>query len=244
MTSAKHLSRFELLSILLLTLGLSIPAQAQTVPPPGTPHENGHRIDFSYQEATELDNDLMVITFAAIAEGENSATVSARINRMMQQAKNILQNAPLESIQTENYHVSPVYNKARKIDHWRGQQTLKISAKTDQPLDKVLQKMQQHLAFQNMQFTLSKERRQKAQEALLKTAIQGYRQKAKMLAEGFGHSDFKFLQTNVQPRYAAPVMRYNAMAMEKAVAAAPAPYTEQGSSSVQVQLRGTLLLPY
>ena len=203
----------------------------------------GHKVNFSYEEVMQLENDRMELQFAAIAEGESSADVSLKINRRMQQAKTILQNAEVESLQTGNYHVSPVYGKNRVISHWRGRQTLTISAKTDANLDKVLTRLQEPLAFQSMGFKLSREKRQNAEASLLKTAIQGYQAKASVIAKGFSHQSYRLIQTNIQPHTSAPVVRYSApMAMEARVASSPAPYQEQGNSDVRVRITGSLLL--
>ncbi|WP_130536612.1 SIMPL domain-containing protein [Thiomicrorhabdus indica] len=203
----------------------------------------GHQVNFSYEEVMQLENDLMELQFAAIAEGESSADVSLKINKMMQKAKTILQNADVESLQTGNYQVSPVYGKNRVISHWRGQQTLTLSAKTDANLDKVLTQLQQPLAFQSMSFTLSNEKRQKAEATLLKTVIEGYQAKASVIAKGFGHQNYRLIKTDIQPHASAPVVRYKTpMVMEARVASSSAPYQEQGNSDVRVRITGSLLL--
>lgn len=205
------------------------------------PHSKGNQVDFSYEASAELENDLMVLTFAAISEADSSASVSSQINQKMQYAKQALKHAELESVQTSNYSVSPVYNAKREISHWRGHQTLTILAKTEKNLDHALQELQKHLAFQNMQFTLSKAKRDSAEETLLLDAIQGYQQKAKVIASGFGKQSYELLKTSIQPSYALPVARYQALEARVA-SATPVAVQEQGESTVSVQIRGTLRL--
>lgn len=202
----------------------------------------GHQIDFSYQAMQPLENDVLKVRFAAIAEGESSADVSLQINRAMQQAKKIINHAQLKSVQTGHYRVNPVYGKNRVISHWRGQQTLTISASTATQLDATLSQLQQHLAFQTMQFTLSPEKRQQAQAALLKTALKDYQAKAQKIAQSFGHQTYRLLKTQINPRFNAPVVRYSAPIAREAKAVSSAPYQEQGKSDVQIQIQGTLLL--
>lgn len=223
----------------LLMSFVNAPVQANA----DTTQIKGHEINFSFQAMTVLDNDLMNIRFAAIAEGQSSAEVSREINQKMQQAKTRLQNAPVEMIKTENYQVSPIYGKNREISHWRGQQTLMLQVRTDQSIDKVLSALQNYLSYQSMHFSLSPKKRKEAEDALLNTAMQGYLEKAKIIARGFGHTTFKMLRTHIQPNGSAPIMyRAAPMAMEARVASDSAPYQEPGTSDVEVLLTGTLLL--
>lgn len=243
----KLIQTFVRLSILGIFFGVfsqnSLAQETWALKPDHNQQHPEHQIEFSYQATEALENDLMVIRFAAIAEGENSAEVSVKINRMMQQAKRQLQNIPLDTVQTSDYTVSPIYDKNRVINHWRGQQTLSISAKTDQNIDQTLQQLQSYLAYQSMQFTLSAKTRIAAEEQLLNTALMGYQRKAEQIAKGFGKTTFTLLKTTIQPNFreTPPLYRSAPMMMEAQVASS-APYQAQGKTEISVQLHGVLVL--
>jgi len=223
---------WTLFTLLLLSIGSAAFASND---------EAGHKVNFAYTESMNLENDLVTIRFRALEEGKTSAEVSQKINRQMQQAIGSINKARFKTIQTENYQIFPVYGKNRQIAHWRGQQTLRLEAASDQKISPTLQKLESLLSYQSLQFSLSTERRQKAQEQLLLSAIQGYQAKAKQIANAFGKQKFVLLQTDLQANHTAPVMHANSLRME-AMAASAEPALEEGSSQVTLYISGTMLL--
>lgn len=229
-----------LLLFILFTMLAFSKAWAQTDPLPA-----GHQVNFSFEQTTKLENDTLQMRFAAIQDGDTSKQVSLEINRQMQQAKQLLQAMPLESVQTGNYRVIPIYDKDRKLSHWRGQQTLTLTAQTNVDLTPMLNKLQSLLAFQSMQFTLSSNKRQLAEKSLLNTALQGYQAKASAIAKSFGHPTYRLLETSITPNFSAPIMRHNTPLTAQARAASiEAPLQEKGHSEIHIRIQGTLILSH
>lgn len=206
----------------------------------------GHTVNFQVNEQIHAENDMLKINLKSLQEASNSKDVTNQINRQMQQALQKLEALGLSKQQLQlnsgNYQINPVYNKQRQISHWRGQQTLNIEVYDLALVSKVLAAAQKHLTYQSMQFALSTERRKQLSQQLLVKALKRYQQQAERIAREFGAQTYQLQQTHINNTRAIPVARmaYAAPAtMEMADAA-----VASGSSDVQINVRGTLFIPW
>lgn len=223
--------------ILLAILLFSGPLMANT-----HNQEDGHKVQFSVQKSSEVTNDRITLTFRAFAENQNAHKVSNEINRKMQAALNTLNMYPDIKSQTTQYNIHPVYKK-QSLSHWRGQQTLTLIFDNQPGLVKVLGQIQKHLTYQNMQFSVSKKRKEKILKQLQSQAILAFRQQAQKIASDFGSNHFKILKSQIRnqggplPR---PIYARAEMSMK---AADSVPNIHAGESVLTVSVDGTILLP-
>lgn len=203
---------------------------------------NGHKVQFSVQKSSQATNDRITLTFRAFAENQNAHQVSNEINRKMQAALRTLNMYPDIKTQTSNYNIHPVYKK-QNLSHWRGQQTLTLIFDNQPGLVKVLGQIQKHLTYQNMQFSVSKKRKEKILKQLQSQAILAFRQQAQKIASDFGSNHFKILKSQIRNQGGPSPRPMYARAEMSMKAADSVPNIHAGESVLTVSVDGTILLP-
>ena len=110
-------------------------------------------------------------------------------------------------------------------------------------VNQVLKKVQPYLAYQSMHFFVSTKIREKMKETLIQKAIKKYQNTANNIASGFGHQNYKLIETRIntpnnrhQKVYARTEMRSAAMDMAS-------PNVSAGESQLSVTISGSMLLP-
>lgn len=201
-----------------------------------------HLIHFEINQQTEVQNDVVTTQLQAYAESNHAKDVMKQLNEKMQKALSVLKDEQDIQTQTGTYRVMPVLNKDKTTAYWKGTQTLTLTTQKLPGLVILLPKIQPFLHYVSMQFSPSEEVKQKAQADLLQTAIKAYQEKALAIAKGFNASNYQLLETRIHPQNIPRTMVYEARMAKTASAALP-PQISPGSSSLSVQISGTLALP-
>lgn len=239
MKTYRAISKTSVLALCILAFGIFGNSNAFANK---APEFDQNKVFFSVNESMSVDNDMVSITFTHIAEGENAQDVADQINRQMGKAFRVLKAYPEVVKKTTQYRVNPIYKKST-ISHWRGQQSLTLSMPQSDTVNQVLKKVQPYLAYQSMHFFVSTKIREKMKETLIQKAIKKYQNTAKNIASGFGHQNYKLIETRIntpnnrhQKVYAHAEMRSAAMDMAS-------PNVSAGESQLSVTISGSMLLP-
>lgn len=201
--------------------------------------ESGHQIQFSVKQSAMVDNDQVIVRFNTVAEGDSAQSVTREINRTMQRAIKVLQSYPQVVKKTEQYSVYPVYVK-QTVKTWRGRQSLSLTMDNQSQQLKVLEKLQQLLNYQSLNFTVSKQRREAVLKRLQTQAIVKFKQQAQQITDDFGANDYQFVSSRIFNNHQPPQPRPIMARTEMMSAQAPAPSIESGQSELSVTIQGTI----
>ncbi|TNF97967.1 MAG: DUF541 domain-containing protein [Gammaproteobacteria bacterium] len=195
------------------------------------------RVNLSASAAMEVEQDELRATLYALNEGENAGKTADAVSRDMQQALQIVHRLKGITAQTGNFSTQPVYRKQR-ISGWRSRQNLSLKSTDSRALSELVGKLQQYLSVQNINYQVSDEKRQIAEDELTKKAIKNFKDRAQLITSNLGKRNYRLVNMNVSsnsPHQPPVVMR--AMAMEnKSIA----PQIQAGTQRIQININGTI----
>jgi len=201
-----------------------------------------NKVHFSAEATGYFDNDVMTVKFTAQAEHTNPQVVATQINQKMQKAYRILKPFALIQVKTGQYQINPVYKKQTLIG-WKGQQTLILTMQNRPGLAKILVQIQPYLNYQNIQFSISEQRKQAFIADLTRQAILNYREKAEFIAKNFQSPRYHLLNTNISNREFHPRPGlYREMSIMVSRAKQAQPLLKSGQSKLTVTISGTMAL--
>lgn len=226
--------RIPLICLLALSSLISFQAHAESLE---------HKIHFSAQASEYFNNDRVSITFNGFAQESTPQEAATNINIQMQNAYRVLKLSPDIKLETGSYQIHPVY-KNKKVIGWRGQQTLTLNMENRPDLVKILAKVQPYLRYQNMTFGVSTDLKQKFLEELTLKAIENYRNKAKLIAQGFGSGQYKIIDTHISNNNTdhRPRLYSERSLMAASDSIGSAPVVQAGQSRLTVSINGTLVI--
>lgn len=198
------------------------------------------RIHLSVSASAQLENDTMVATVFAQEEGSQAAELSSVVNQRIRRALELVKQHPEIKHQTNTYSSNPIYSN-NKIKGWRVSQSLRLESKDMALMSDVLGKLQNDLALQSMQFTVSSESKNQQDEKLIDKALEAFEKRAQQVVKKLGRKDYKIVDINIstsgarglQPQYA---MR--AMVMD----AESSPAISAGEQTVSITVSGNIEL--
>lgn len=198
------------------------------------------RIQLSASAQQQLANDTIIVNLYAEEEGSDPAKLADSVNRRIRQALDFLKPHADIKLQTRAYSTHPVYQKNR-IVRWRVRQSLRLQSRNITVVSKLLGHLQQDLALQGMQFTVSNERKTRTDDELIARALDAFESRARTVVRQLRRKAYKIVKLNITTSggarpYAA--MARNVM-MDSAVAA---PAVEAGEQTVQVNVSGEIEL--
>lgn len=220
-----------------MALGLVAASAAAAGQPP--PPEGTQRISFSVQEERQVENDRISMVLSVTDEDEDAAKLAHRIDQTMGWALAKAKAFPAVRVRSGSVQTYPVTEKGR-IRRWRGRQELVLESEDTARAADLAGALQERMQLNGLQFSVSPERRRKAEDELIDAALTAMRQRADRIRKDLDASHFVLLEANVSTSGVGgpiPVMR--AMAAE---AAPPRPSFQAGTSRIEVTVNATIRL--
>jgi predicted secreted protein len=230
--------RRAVLAVAGLSLLMSLPAQAQTSPPP----ENV--VHLSASASTEVPNDLLTVVFSTRREGPEAAVVQSQLKQALDaalaEARRAAEPGRVE-VRTGGFSLAPRYLPKGGTSGWTGQAELIVSGRDAQAVADLTGRIQT-MTIARVGWSLSTEARAKVEDGVTAEAVAAFRAKADRTARQFGFTGWLLREANLGgegPRpYAQP------LAMARAAAAemdAPLP-VEGGKATVSATVSGSVQL--
>lgn len=195
------------------------------------------RVHLSASAQAQVENDTVIATLYAQEEGSDAAQLADLVNERISTAISLVQQHDAIKAQTSSYSTTPVYQK-NKITGWRVRQSIRLESQ-DMPLvSKVLGELQQTLALQDMNFTVSPAMKNSTDDTLIADALKIFGQRAANITEQLGRKNYKIVDINIATsgnHY--PRRKYEFAAMASDVAA---PSIEAGEQTLQVTVSGQI----
>lgn len=226
----------ELLSaaMLLLCWLLVAPLMAEEAP------LTYDRVNLSANASAEVDNDTLVAVLYAQRESRVATEAAEQVNRDVGWAVQLAKKESAIKVQTLDYRTNPVYRK-QILTGWQVRQSLRLESRDSARLSQLVGTLQERLAVSNIFYTVSRERRQEAEEALISEAIERFQARARQISTELMRPGYRLVQMNVNTG-GMPVTARPRVAMAMESMAAPPPTLEAGTQELQVSVSGTIEL--
>lgn len=234
--SRRALARAGLTASLLA----SMPSFAQTPPEPT------NVVNLSASGFLEVQDDWLSMSLNTTREGSDAVTVQNQLKAALEAALAVARPAaqPLQmEVRTGQFSIYPRYSSSGKINGWQGSAELLLEGRDFGRISSTAGKIPS-LTMGQVQFSLSREARQKLESDVQALAIERFKARAAEVAKGFGFSGYTLREIAVSSADQGPVpVRGRVMAMEAKAAMADAPVpVEAGKSMVNVTVSGSVQL--
>jgi len=224
----------RLLALILLLTWAAAPVLADS-----DGHDAYDRVSLGAQAEDEVENDLLSAVLYSQREGEDASHLATEVNKAVEWAVAEASKVPQVQVQTLEYRTDPVYDR-QTLKGWRVTQSLRLRSADTARLSDLVGRLQQRLAVENITHELSPQARERAEDALIRQALDAFTRRAKLITEQLGRPGFRLVDMNVQTSADVPRPMMRGMAMARMAESAPT--LEPGTRTVRVQANGTIEL--
>lgn len=225
--------------VLFALLLAALPAAAETAVGPCPPQ--GTIISLDAQAVREVPNDLMRVSYYVEMEDTDPQRLAAAVNRSANEALAVAKKLKEAQVQSGGYSTYPLRDKANKIVRWRSRVEFSVEGREFKELSELTARLQSSVQVAGVAFSVSRESRAKAEEALIHEAVAAFQGRATLVTKAAGIADYRIREMTVQAEgyRPPPIPRLAAMASD----AAPAPSFEAGVSSIVLRVSGSIESP-
>lgn len=192
----------------------------------------------------QVPNDWITVQFSTSKEGTDAAAVQVALKEALgaalAQARQVAKPDGHVEVQGGGFSLQPRFNAKGIVNGWQGTTSLTVQGRDISAIAELAGKVQS-MTVGSLDYSVSREAREKVEGDLAAQAIARFRAKAGDYAKAFGYSSFVVRDANVNFDSGAPVPRpYRMKAMSMSAAdAAPLP-TEAGSGTVTANVNGSV----
>ena len=239
MINKKTAAALALLAMLGTALTLSQTAAAQTVV---TQPQPSGVLSLSAQASAQVQQDVVDITLFYEQEAADPSSLTSTLNQRAEAALREAKGVEGVTAKSGSFTVYPSTDRDGKISAWRGRTEVVLESHDFAAASKLAGKISSSMQVGSVTFSLSPEAQRAAEQKLVSQAIDSFRKQAQNAAQGFGYSNFTIREVNVgrsgaQPR---PVMMMQARAMSADAKMAPPIAMEAGTTTVTVDVSGSV----
>ncbi|WP_118183185.1 SIMPL domain-containing protein [Paraburkholderia phosphatilytica] len=216
-----------------------VAATAQSVvvqnPPAGV-------LSLSAQASAEVPQDVVDITMFYEQEASDPSSLTATLNQRADAALQKAKGVAGVTARTGAFSIYPSTDRDGRISAWRGRTEVQLESHDFAAASKLAGDLSSVMQVGNVSFSLSPEAQRAAEQKLTNQAIASFRQQASASAQAFGYSSYSIREVNVGHNGIAPrpVMMMAARAMNADAKAAPPMPLEGGTSTVTVNVSGSV----
>jgi predicted secreted protein len=233
-----------LTALLATTLLFSLPAAAQNATA-GNATRDALTLDATV--ATEVIPDLAVVTLAAEAQGVDAAPITREVQQIINAALGQAKATAGVEARTGAFATNQRWNSKGARDGWTVRAELILKAKDFAVLGALAGKLaQQKLMIVSSGFELSRELREREEQALIERGIAAFRSKAQTASRAFGFGSYALREVNLgsisgDARPIQPKVYAMRAAAAPAADAEPMPI-EGGKVTLTLTVNGTVLM--
>jgi len=199
-----------------------------------------NRINLSVSATDEIENDTLVAQLYVQKEGQIASHLAKQTNRDIDWAIQQTKQIPGITVQTLDYHTSPIYHKQSQ-NGWRVRQSLRLTSQNTLVMSQLIGELQQRLMVDNIRYKVSQKRRDEVENKLITQAITAFKARAKLTSKAWEHANFRLvhMDINTSGRAIQPAFRQR---VTMASDASNAPAIEAGKQTIQVTASGVIEL--
>jgi predicted secreted protein len=202
-----------------------------------------NQISFNVFTEREVANDWTTAIIGTTIADTDTATLAARVNKLMNESLAIARKTPGVLVSTSSYSTFPEYGAANQIVRWRATQDLTLQGRDTAAISNLLGTLQAGgLTLRTIGFSVSRETRTRLEDELMAAAITAFRSRAALITKSFGKTSYVIAAINIgDGGYQPPLMPYarsGAMMVDEATS----PELEGGLSTLRIDISGTIEL--
>jgi predicted secreted protein len=202
-----------------------------------------NRISFGVERTREVENDWVTAVIGATHEDADPARLADKINTDVAWGLEIAKAVPGLRVRTGGYRTYPIDDPTRGgLRRWRGGQDLVIEGKDARAASELLGRLQARLQLQDLQFSVSPERRRSVEDELIGEALDAFRARAEQIRARMKASGYTLVHVSVDTFGGPQPMPGRVAMMEMAARDVAPPPLEGGTSTLRVGASGTIEL--
>lgn len=205
---------------------------------------NYNQISLSSQVSQSVANDELNAILSKTSQATTATALAKTLNETTNKAQTIAKKYPKVKVTTGNQSTYPRYNNAGKIVGFTGSASINLQSSDFEQAGELLGELQTILTLDSLNFAVSDEAREKAEQEMMVQVAKKFQTDAKILSGAFGAKDYKIVnisfnsQNNDYGITVAPMM-----AMRDAAAEVAAPKElASGDSKLGYTASGTIEL--
>ena len=226
---------------------LASAAAAQTTAAPLVLQKDPEGVVSLNSSATiQVPNDWITVQFSTSKEGTDAAAVQSALKEALgaalAQARQVAKPDGHVEVQGGGFSLQPRFNVKGIVNGWQGTTSLTVQGRDISAIAELAGRVQT-MTVGSLDYSVSREAREKVEGELAAQAIARFRAKAGDYAKAFGYSSFVVRDANVNFDSGVPAPRPYMMKARSTSAgdAAPLP-TEAGSGTVTANVNGSVQL--
>ncbi|WP_322014386.1 SIMPL domain-containing protein [Paraburkholderia sp. J12] len=199
-------------------------------------------LSLSAQASAEVPQDVVTITLFYEQEAADPASLTATLNQRADSALQKAKGVAGVTARSGQFSIYPSTDRDGRISAWRGRTEVVLESHDFAAASKLAGDISSIMQVGNVQFSLSPEAQRAAEQKLSGEAIASFRDQATAAARAFGYGSYTIREVNVgqngvPPR---PMMMMAARAMSADAKASPPMPLEGGTSTVTVNVSGSV----
>ena len=234
-------------TVLALVLAASLPMLAAAQPPVVQTVQKDPEgvISLNSSATVQVPNDWITVQFSATKEGTDAAAVQAALKEALgaalAQARQVAKPDGHVEVQGGGFSLQPRLNAKGQVNGWTGTTSLWVQGRDMGTIAELAGRVQA-MTVGSLDYSVSREAREKVEGDAAAQAIARFRAKAADYAKAFGYAAFTVRDANVNIDNGQPTPRpYRAKAMISSAASDSLP-VEAGSGSVTANVNGSVQL--
>ena len=240
------------LALLVAVIASPLPAAAQSAAMPVQPvvvaaqKDPEGVVSLNSSAQIQVPNDWVTVQFSTTKEGVDAATVQAQLKtalaQALAQAKQIDKGDGHVQVQGGGFSLQPRYNAKEVMNGWTGTTSLIVQGRDIAAIAELAGKVQT-MTVGSLDYSVSREAREKVEGEVAAQAIARFRAKAADYAKAFGYGAFVIRDVNVNIDNGQPSPRPYLMARVAAAPKMDQPLpVEAGSGTVAANVNGSVQL--
>jgi len=221
---------------ILITLVFSIYASFTVA------HENEtlfNQVHVQAQVEQDIANDEMQSLLVSEHQGKNAGNLSTKVNADIKWALAIAKTNKAIEVSTRAYQTYPIYKNSDVVG-WRVSQELVLKSQDMALLSEIIGELQERLQVRQMQFSASKNTRDKIEDALIEDAMQAFKRKAAIVKKHMSDKEYRIVNLHINSNGHRPQMMHAQRSNMKSMEMASAPRVEAGTSKITVTVSGSV----
>jgi len=245
MTSTMNRQTLILLSACLLSASLPTLARAQAPVVQTVQKDPEGVISLNSSATVQVPNDWIAVDFSTTKEGVDAGAVQAALKEALgaalAQARQVAKPDGHVEVQGGGFSLQPRFNNKGVVNGWTGTTSLVVQGRDMGTIAELAGRIQA-MTVSNLDYSVSREAREKVEGDVAAQAIARFRAKAADYAKAFGYATFTVREANVNTDSGRPSPRPFAMRDKLMQSASDALPVEAGSGAVTANVNGSVQL--
>lgn len=205
------------------------------------PAERDNVVNLNVELVRPLANDTLNAVMYFEDNDANPSRLAERVNGRINAAMAQARAYSMVKVSTSGVQTFPVYHdKTQKLIAWRTRVSLALESRDFAAAQNLIGVLQDKLAIESIDFSVSSEARQKLENALIAEVLAAFGERARLVQQGLGAKSWKVVNISVNSNTPRPQESYGRAMLMKADAAPM--QLSAGESQLRLMVSGAIQL--